>query len=308
MKLIRYFAGLSILFSTLILMTQCNKDEDEDLKNNEKRLLEQYLTENNITVAPTASGLYYIILEEGDGAKPVLDDFIEVQYTGELIDGTVFSTTYDSLAKEEDIYDKEIVYGPYRFQLGYTLPGLNEGIGMMHEGEKAFFILPSDIALGGSSAGMISRYSTLIYTIELVNVIPDPDAWERDLIQVYLDSADIDETASTDSLYYIETTAGTGELIKDQDVVDVYYTGYYLDGRVFDSNLGETKFTFSVPESYLITGWNKGIRKMRKGSKGTLLIPHKLGYGASGMIDQAGRTKVGPYMTILFDIEVVDVR
>jgi FKBP-type peptidyl-prolyl cis-trans isomerase len=251
--------------------------------------------------------LYYIRLEEGDGPKPVTDDFVEVQYTGELVDGTVFSTTYDSVARDADIYYDDIIYGPYRFQIGYSLTGLNEGIEMMQEGEKALFILPSDIALGSSSVGPISKYSTLIYTIDLVNVIPDPDAWEQAMIQVWLDSAGIAQTASTDSIYYIETTEGTGALIKDQDMVEVYYTGYYLDGRIFDTNIGKQAFIFTVPESYLISGWNDGIKKMRKGSKGTLLIPHKKGYGANGLIDQNGRTVIGPYMTILFDVEVTNV-
>ena len=309
MKILRYFPVMLILSVVILLTPGCKKDDNtEELKADEMRLLDQYLADKNITTEPTASGLYYIVLEEGDGPQPVNKDFLEVEYLGELVDGTVFSTTSDSIAQEEEIYDEEIIYGLYRFQLGYTLPGLNEGIAMMHQGEKAMFILPSDLALGGTNVWLVKAYSTLIYTIKLVNVIHDPDEWELEILQAYLDTLRIDQVASLDSVYYIETTPGSGPLIENQDVVEVYYTGYYLDGRVFDTNVGGTVFSFSVPQPYLIEGWNEGIRKMRNGSKGSLIIPYKKGYGATGMVDRQGRTKVGPYMTIVFDLEIVDVR
>jgi len=309
MKIIRYVTSLIILSGIIALMTQCNKkkDDPEELKAKERKLLDQYLADNDITTEPTASGLYYIMLQEGSGAQPVDQDFVEVQYTGELIDGTVFSTTYDSVAKQENIYDKEIVYGPYRFQLGYTLPGLNEGIALMHAGEKALFILPSDLALGENSIGVITSYSTLIYNIDLVSVIHDPDEWELGLLQAYLDTLKIDTEASLDSVYYIENTAGTGAFIKNLDLVEVYYTGYYLDGRVFDTNVGGNAVVFTVSQQNIITGLNEGIRKMRNGGKGTLIIPYRKAYGASGWIDWAGRTRVGPYMTVAYDIHVTDV-
>jgi len=291
-----------------LLVTGCSDNTDEELKEKERRALEQYLIENNITVEPTASGLYFIPVEEGDGIKPEETDFVEIEYTGELVDGTVFGTTYDSVAAAEYMYDQDAVYGPLRFLLNQLLPGLKEGLTKMNEGGAATLIVPSDIGLGSSSSYLIPAYSTMIYNIKLTTVIEDPDAHETRLIQAFLDSNNIDKQASTDTVYYIEEVAGEGDSVSAGHVVSVFYRAYYLDGREFDSNIGEEAYMFSYPGKYLIEGWNEGLSIMQKGSKGTLLIPYKKGYGEAGLVDQRGITKVGPYMTILFDMEITDLQ
>ncbi len=298
--------SLSLVLIIALLMSACSDNSDEELKENERRALEEYLIENNITVEPTASGLYFISTEEGDGIKPEGTDLVEIEYTGELVDGTVFGTTYDTVAAAEQMYDKSVIYGPLRFGLESLLPGLQEGLAMINEGGSATLIVPSDIGLGSSTGSNIPPYSTLIYHIELIRVIQDPDAYETGLIQAFLDSNNIDKLASTDSVYYVEEVAGEGAYITQGDLVSLNYTAYYLDGRVFDRS-GEEDYTFSYPGEYLIPGWNEGLLLMQKGSKGTLLIPYTKAYGAAGLVDQRGYTLVGPYMTILFDIEITDL-
>ena len=298
------------LFYTLllaVLISGCGNNEEEELKERERRALEQYLIENNITVEPTASGLYYLPAYQGDGIKPEGMDYVEIEFTGILVDGTIFATTYDTLAVAEDLYSEYVVYGPRRFRLDYLLKGMTEGLSLMNEGGIATLIIPSDLALGSSSSYLIPSYSTLIYDLKLTTVIEDPDAYETALIQEWLDSNNIDRLASTDSVYYLEEVAGEGEFISTGDVISVLYEGYYLDGRVFDANINEEEYTFSFPGEYMIEGWNKGLRLMKNGSKGTLLIPYKLGYGENGLVDQQGVTRVGPYMTILFDVEITDL-
>ena len=301
--LYRFFPVLVIS----LLAAGCQDDNSEELKENERRALEEYLIENNITVLPTASGLYYIPGEEGDGITPEDRDFVELHFMGTLVDGNIFGTTNDSIARAWDIYDQDVIYGPVRFKVESLLPGLREGLALMKEGGTATLILPSDIALGSNSSNRIPSYSTLIYELELVTVIEDPDAHETMLIQAFLDSHNVDRAASTDSIYFIEEVAGEGDLISNGNIVSVYYKAYYLDGRVFDSNLDEEAYTFSYPGKYLVEGWNEGLALMKQGSKGTLLIPYKKGYGELGLIDNRGITKVGPYMTILFDMEITNV-
>ena len=159
-----------------IMLTACKKDDTEELIAQEMRMLEQYLVDNNITVQPTASGMYYIPIIEGTGISPDKGTYIEIHYVGELIDGTVFTSSYEETAETAGIKDGEFLYGPARLQLGYiAMEGLNEGIQLMKVGGKAKIIMPSDLAIGGYASGSVPAYSTLIYTIELLEAFDDPE-------------------------------------------------------------------------------------------------------------------------------------
>jgi FKBP-type peptidyl-prolyl cis-trans isomerase len=132
--------------------------ETEARKGQELIDREKYLADNGITVAPTASGLYYIETEKGAGKKAMPGNVVHVQYTGRLLDGTVFDS---SEGKD-----------PLSFPLGAgrVIDGWDEGIGMMNEGGKALLIIPSEIAYGARDNGTIPPYSTLVFEVELVKV------------------------------------------------------------------------------------------------------------------------------------------
>jgi peptidylprolyl isomerase len=288
-----------------IMLTACKKDDTEELKAQEMRLLEQYLVDNNITQEPTASGLYYIPLIEGTGISPDEGTYIEIHYVGELIDGTIFTTSYEVTAEAQGIQDTEFLYGPARLQLGYiALAGLNEGIQLMKVGGKAKIIMPSSLAMGGYASGSLPAYSTLIYTVELLEAFDDPEEFEQVKIWAYLKQGAFENVDSTGSgMYYIMESPGAGEPFVDGNEVKVFYTGKFLDGRVFDSNIGKEAFSFTLPGDYIIDGWNEGIKLMRNGEKGTFIIPYYLGYGEEGRYDQYGRVVIPPFMTLVFDME-----
>jgi FKBP-type peptidyl-prolyl cis-trans isomerase len=140
---------------------QAKQQAEEDMrKNSEADIRNQYIQANNITVAPTASGLYFIENEKGTGPKAEPGSTVYVHYTGKLLDGTVFDS---SIERGE----------PFNFKLGVgqVIKGWDEGIGMMNQGGKATLIIPSDIAYGSRAAGQIPAYSTLVFDVELVEVV-----------------------------------------------------------------------------------------------------------------------------------------
>ena len=96
-KNIIYKLGLFSLLAA-IMLGGCKKDDSQEQIEQEMRLLEQYLTDNNITQEPTESGLYYIPIVEGTGMAPTQDTWIDIEYTGMLIDGTVFATSDENTA------------------------------------------------------------------------------------------------------------------------------------------------------------------------------------------------------------------
>jgi len=136
------------------------KQEEElaRLKEEEPKKLDAYIAKNKITVKPTNSGLYYIELKKGKGEKITPNSVVKVHYRGELIDGTVF----DSSEGKEPI---EVIVG-----IGEVMPGWDEALQMMQKGTKAKIILPSSIAYGKQAVGSIPPYSTLIFTLEVIDV------------------------------------------------------------------------------------------------------------------------------------------
>jgi len=121
--------------------------------------LQEYLKTNGITVTPTASGLYYEMIKDGNGEMPVKENKVKVHYTGKLLDGTVFDS---SVERGEPI--------EFPLGVGYVIPGWDEGIALMSKGEKGVLYIPWFLGYGDRGAGMmIQPYSNLVFEVELVD-------------------------------------------------------------------------------------------------------------------------------------------
>ena len=291
------------LFFLPVLLHSCKDDNDQELRDQELRLLEQYIKENDITEEPSSSGLYYIEIEEGTGTVPGQYHIVDFNYTTELIDGTLLWTSDKDLAEEKDIYDEEILYGPIRLLMNdLGVPGVYEGLLKMKEGGKATMIVPSDInGYGSTAVGPSGPYSTHIYTIELIYAFDDPESFQEMQIANYLDTLEYDSLLITESgLHYMEDEPGQGELIRDPDDVKVWYTGSFLDGRVFDSNIGGTALQITMPADGFIPAWDEALRLMRPGTRARIIVPYDLAYGESGY----GR--IPRYKTLVFEMEIVN--
>ena len=105
----------------------------------------------------TATGLKYEVLELGEGVNPSLSDTVTVHYRGELLDGTVFDSSYDRGQ-------------PTSFPLGRVVKGWQEGIQLMPVGSKYRFEIPPALAYGDRGVGPIPPNSTLIFHVELLGI------------------------------------------------------------------------------------------------------------------------------------------
>ena len=122
---------------------------------------EKYLAENakKDGVITLPSGLQYQVLKEGNGKKPSAKDSVKCHYEGFLIDGTVFDS---SVQRGE----------PATFPLQQVIAGWTEGLQLMQEGAKYRFFIPYRLAYGEGGAGqMIPPFATLIFDVELIEVI-----------------------------------------------------------------------------------------------------------------------------------------
>jgi FKBP-type peptidyl-prolyl cis-trans isomerase len=108
----------------------------------------------------TESGLRYQILQTGEGAKAEKGKTVSVHYKGQLSDGTVFDSSYKR---------KEPIEFP--LGMGQVIPGWDEGVQLLKVGDKARFVIPSDLAYGSQGAGgVIPPNATLVFDVELMGV------------------------------------------------------------------------------------------------------------------------------------------
>lgn len=108
----------------------------------------------------TESGLRYKMVSEGNGKKAEKGKTVSVHYKGMLVDGTVFDSSY----KRKQ---------PIEFPLGkgHVIEGWDEGIQLLKEGDKARFVVPSQLGYGARGAGgVIPPNATLVFDVELVKV------------------------------------------------------------------------------------------------------------------------------------------
>jgi peptidylprolyl isomerase len=107
-----------------------------------------------------------------------------------------------------------------------------------------------------------------------------------------------------DGLRYWDIRVGNGQTAKEGSHVRVQYTGWFPDGKKFDSSVDSGKpFDFTIGNGEVIKGWEEGVTGMRVGGRRQLLIPPSLAYGAEGTPDGP----VPANATLIFDIQLLGV-
>ncbi len=108
----------------------------------------------------TESGLRYKIIQKGDGVKANNGQTVSVHYEGSLLNGQVFDSSY----KRNEPID-------FPLGVGQVISGWDEGISLLKVGDKARFIIPSNLAYGSAGAGgVIPPDATLIFDVELMEI------------------------------------------------------------------------------------------------------------------------------------------
>lgn len=138
------------------------KQEEEWLKMGERNKIEseEFLKQNKTKegVVTLASGLQYKVLKSGNGAIPKATDKVKVHYSGRLLNGTIFDSSYE---RGE----------PTVFEVSKLIKGWIEALQLMKTGDKWELYIPSDLAYGPNGAGqMIGPDQALIFEMELISI------------------------------------------------------------------------------------------------------------------------------------------
>jgi FKBP-type peptidyl-prolyl cis-trans isomerase len=234
----------------------------------------------------TPSGLVSKVLQRGTGADhPRPEDTVTVHYTGWMKSGVKFDSSLDAGQPAEYVVDR-------------VIPGWTEGLQLMVVGEKRRFWVPGRLAYGDEPRRFNRPYGTLVFDVQLLGLKrkPAPPQTPPDL---GAPPADAGRTPS--GLVYRVLRKGTGSRHPGpRDVVEVHYSGWTADGKMFDSSvLREQPATF--PVRGVIRGWTEGLQLMVVGEKVRLWIPAGLAYG--------DRPEPGsPAGPLVFDVELLAIK
>jgi peptidylprolyl isomerase len=105
-------------------------------------------------------------------------------------------------------------------------------------------------------------------------------------------------------LRYVELHVGKGAATPAPGKrITVHYTGWFRNGKQFDSSRGHRPYSFVWGKGQVIRGYEEGMATMRVGGRRKLIIPPELAYGARGY-----KKIVPPNATLIFDVELLSVR
>ena len=300
------FLSFAILATTCaVLFTACNK-------NNFKK------TENGL--------LYKFETTVADGEQPNVGDLL----VGELILRLENDTLFSNMGHPDRIFQVA--------EIPMFKGDIQEGLLMMHKGDKAIFKIPADSIANfmqpnqmpqgyQSGKGQFFYYEITLNDIvtkdelaqEQANFMEEMEQRKNDepaAIQKYLADNNITAKPTKSGLYVIVNKKGTGAKVATGKKVAIDYTGRLLDGPLFDtSREADAKAANKYMEGReykpleyvvggaqsMIKGWEEGVMGQPAGSEITLIIPSELAYGARGAME------IMPYSPLTFDLTIVSV-
>lgn len=284
---------------------------------NDTLTLEKYLQVNNIRAEKSSDGIYFYTNTEGKGALPQSGDYLQIQYTTELLDGRVVDSN------ERNV--------PFIFQLGFrhVLPVWDNMLSQFKVGSTVSLFVPSEMAYGNAGYNGVPANTPVIFKIKLEKILSITDyeasmkavedveraEFKKNELAIFdADNKTIDAYVAKNKLKIEKTPNGArvvinkpgsgGKIITGQKVT-VFYEGSFLDGTVFDSNFGKAPFSFVVGEGKVISGWEESIKLLKNKSENTIILPAQLGYGATPLDD--GKTVVPANSILVFKVKIVEV-
>lgn len=268
---------------------------------------------NQHRVQVTEDGLKYQFHEQNkDARKAKMGDIMSFHLVLKNSEDSVLRDTY-----KENMPVKLVLQQP-PFKGSFE-----EGLALLAKGDSATFFVSADTLFSKMMQPMppmVKKGTDLAFTVKVLNIQTSEEFQKNQAsegaAQKGTDAKTIDKYIADNNLQakvqrsgtglaYVVEKPGVGGTPKQGDVVKVHYTGKLLDGKVFDSSMGNPQtggkpIDFRVGVGMVIPGWEEGIMSMKKGEKRLLIIPSGLAYGSEGS---------GPIpanSVLLFDVELVD--
>lgn len=172
----RIFKSNNLLQSLLLIfavasLASCAADKNDPFyfdveaqKVRDEAAIRQYFRDNNIdtlAVERSESGLYYLNVIEGEGAKIEAGDSVSVHYVGKYLSNIIFDSSYSRAKLLNFVVEKNAV-----------IDGMVEGIQKMNVGGEAILFIPSHLAYGPFGGGSVPGNTVLIFNLEAISKKP----------------------------------------------------------------------------------------------------------------------------------------
>ena len=272
------------------------------------------------TYKKTASGMEYKIISNGKGSPIAYGEVMKFHFAQKYKDSTMKDTygqppqyqPVDSTQLPPEYYGifKQVKKGDSIVTRILTDSVFKGGMTMMPpEFKKGEYLLTTfkilDVLKADSAQADFAKEVQKFREQDSIHAIAQKLKDDK-ILQEYIAKNNIKAT-KTDEGTYVEIQQAGGEPGKDGQSVSVKYTGKFLDGTAFDSNVDTAfhhtePYTFTLGTGGSIKGFDDGLRLLGKGAKGKLFIPSVLGYGSQGS------GKIKPNTNLMFEIEVLDVK
>lgn len=273
-------------------------------------------------------GLLYNIITDKGGPKIQPGDFVSLNLTLKTDADSVIGSTYDNGIPFMNAIQKSQTKGD-----------IISGIALLSEGDSAVIKINIDTMTKGHPRPPALKGKYQVYIIKVEKVIPKGKLTDLDFqgqvqayqksvlesikkaepvkIKKYIDDNKLNVTKTDSGLYYVVTKQGAGAKPIAGDTVVVNYTGMFLNGKVFETNVKEDAIKHKLPINPMnpykpirfpigvrgmIKGWDEGLQLITKGSKATFILPSSLAYG-----EQGSGNAIPPFSPLIFEVELVDI-
>lgn len=338
MKLFRPFIVSIAILPFLFL--SCADEKSVGVETIQKNLLEAYMVvtygeDRTAWPAQADMGYYYIPLRSTGGTSAPADDkWIRYDITSVAQDGTLVYTTFADIAKQHNVFSYFTHYTPEYYAMGDDYGYIPKGIADALKnhtkvGDSIRLILYPDLMAGSAYLPTINTGKPVVLDIAVRDVVTLPQAQEEaDLLDYkhanYPMAAALkgESGADTTGIFFqelIPQPVADDIVIEETDTVWVKYTGRYLDGYMFDTNIIDSARAHNIysyaPSKYeangmqfvigsgeAVKGFDEALKNMKVGSSAVVMFTSSWGYGV------LGDNNKGPnYTSMVFHIQVIDV-
>lgn len=257
----------------------------------------------------TKSGLLYKIISDKKNPVAKKGEFLKVHFIQKVRDSVLYSSA-SGMPVYIQVDSARPVYSP------------TEVFPLLRKGDSAVVVELADTLqkrFGGQLPPFIHKKDKLTIAFKVLDVFPNLQEKTKDMekemagekqrevnaVEDYLAKNNIKAEKTEKGTYVVINSVGDGAPVDSGKQVSVRYTGKLLpSGKIFESNMtgpGNEPFKFVVGQGQIIQGWDDGLRKFKKGGKGTLYVPAFLAY------DQSPGPGHKPYENLIFEVEIADV-
>ena len=232
--------------------------------------------------APSQSGLKMKQLVAGNGIRVKKGDIALSRYA------VYYADNMEKLETSNEFNNGK----PFDMQVGQgmLIPGLEEGFQYMKEGDRYLFYIPPKLGFVNGRGG-IDPERALLYDIEVIRTRTGSKPY---------DISGVNKQVSSSGLEFFIVERTMGEPVQPGQTVTVHYSGYFTDGRKFDSSVDRGQpFSFRLGRGEVMAGWEEAVQHMKVGEKARFIIPSKLAYG------EKGYANIPPNSDLVFDIELI---